>query len=216
MKSIALVMFVVLASAGCAVKNIPLAPETLPTLQGLQVGQTRYAKPQFEAMTAGKAMFGVVGAVAMLNAGNKLVAEHRIQDPAPEISEALAKSLIAQLKLRPVQLNGAELTSDSLEDVVKTSKPVELLLDVKTIRWGFLYFPTDFSHYRLLYSFRVRLIDAKAGKVLAEGWCVQPDETSNPPTYDEMLANSAAWLKKELSAAAGRCTERFRKETLSL
>lgn len=217
MRHLALAALISFLGAGCAVKNVPLPQESMPTLQGLQVAQTRYAKPQFEAITAGKAMFGVFGAVAMLSAGNKLVAENGIQDPAPQISEALAKNLTERLKLRPIQVNGAELTSDSVEDLVKTAQPVELLLDVKTIRWGFLYFPTDFSHYRLLYSFRVRLIDTTVGKVLAEGWCFQPDERHpNPPTYDEMMANSAAWIKQELTSAAGRCAEQFRKETLSL
>jgi len=43
------------------------------TLQGEHVVISQYAKPDFAAMTPGKAAFGVFGAVSMISAGNELV-----------------------------------------------------------------------------------------------------------------------------------------------
>ncbi|RCV88556.1 hypothetical protein [Billgrantia montanilacus] len=50
-------------------------------------------KPNFLAMTAGKAMVGgLVGAAAMMIAGNNIVEENEIEDPAGHISSGLAAS----------------------------------------------------------------------------------------------------------------------------
>jgi hypothetical protein len=47
-------------------------------------------RPDFAAMTAGKAMFGMVGAFAMISAGNKVIRENNVEDPAHYIGSELA------------------------------------------------------------------------------------------------------------------------------
>src|SRR5262245_24065372 len=49
---------------------------------GKVLAVTRHEKPSFSAMTAGKAGLGMVGAFAMLSAGNKIVNDNGIADPA--------------------------------------------------------------------------------------------------------------------------------------
>jgi hypothetical protein len=73
------------------------------TWQGKHVVISHYAKPDFTAMTAGKAAFGLFGAVAMINAGDELVTSENIEDPAIEISERLANGLVEKRSASDVE-----------------------------------------------------------------------------------------------------------------
>lgn len=91
------------------------------------------------------------------------------------------------------------------------------MLDVRTINWSFVYFPTDWNHYRVLYSAQARLIDAKTKAVVAEGFCARvPDKADVSLTYDAMQADGWTGLKTELAAAGAYCLEKFRTETFNL
>ena len=131
---------------------------------------------------------------------SKMLGEYSIPDPAAHISDSLARSMREALKMTLVQAEGE----------------AEVLLDVKTVAWGFNRLPNDHSQYRPMYTIRMRLIDTKTGAVLAEAACTPAEKDANPATYDQMLANGAAWLKQAYSAAAARCTDFFRRETLTL
>ena len=86
-----------------------------------------------------------------------------------------------------------------------------VVLDVETINWMFIYFPLDWSHYRIMYVARARLIDANTGKRIAQAPCTYKSDDKTPPTYDQMLADKAALLKTMLAAAANSCAEIWRK-----
>jgi hypothetical protein len=62
----------------------------------------------------------------------------------------------------------------------------------------------------------VRLIDARTGRVLAEGICSQHPVTSDGPTYDQLLANDAVLLKQMLGSIAESCSDDYRKRILGL
>src|SRR5262249_40419206 len=101
--------------------------------------------------------------------------------------------------------------------VARASSGVDLLLDVRTLSWGFAYLPTTWNRYRVRYSARLRLFDMKTARVLAEGGCRRSsDETPDAPSYEELLANGAQRLKAELRSAAELCLGEFRAKTLSL
>ena len=51
-------------------------------LQGRSIALTTRHRPDFAAMTAGKMMFGAIGAVAMIHAGNTIVDENGVEDPS--------------------------------------------------------------------------------------------------------------------------------------
>jgi hypothetical protein len=88
---------------------------------------------------------------------------------------------------------------------------------VRTINWMFAYFPTAWTRYRVMYSARLRLIDVKRSQVIAEGSCSRiPEETPNAPTFDQLVADKAALLKRELAVAAEHCARVFGTGTLAL
>ena len=59
----------------------------------------------------------------------------------------------------------------------------------------FNYYPSDWSHYKVTYTARLRLIESASEKVVAETLCttVQGDD-ENPPTQEQLLENKASLL----------------------
>src|SRR5205085_11230631 len=206
-------------AAGCvSVQEIPMTAASVDVVRGRELSLSVRDKPDFGAMTAGKmaggALFGALGGAiagsAMVSAGNELVAQNAIADPAEKIGAALGATLREKLAARPVAFR-TRLSSDEVTEVTKAPSGMDLVLDVRTIGWGFVYFPTSWSKYRVIYSARARLLDAKKGQVLAESGCAMPvaQDADVAPTYDELVANGARRLKDELQKAAEYCAGQF-------
>jgi hypothetical protein len=188
------------ALAGCvSTKIVPLQPARMASLQGKTLTVAKHEKPSFGAMTAGKALFGVIGAVAMVAKGNSIVQEHNVEDPAGYIATALAGDLATAHSMTLAPVGGG----------------ADFLLDVKTVNWSFVYFPTAPRRYRVIYSTKLKLTDTKSGKVLAEGFCARiPEKSDSAPGYEELMADQAARLKQELTAGADQCIGEFRAKVL--
>jgi hypothetical protein len=164
-------------------------------------------------MTAGKAMFGALGGAAMAIAGNNLVKENGVPDPADYIANELTKGF-ADANAMTVASNGNVVaTAVKPADLAKQYADADLLLDVQTINWSFAYFPTDWNNYRVMYSARLRVIDVKKAAVLAEGFCSRvPENSDTAPSYDDLVNDGAAGLKKELLVAANYCIRELRSQ----
>lgn len=201
--------------SGCvSVKQIPMDSSSASAIGGRTVVLTEREKPSFGAMTVGKAMFGALGAAAMISAGNKIVGDNNVDDPAPYISSRLSKEL-ADKRSVGVSDKKMSVTGSSQKEIMGSSQ--DLILDVMTVNWSVAYFPTDWSHYRVIYSAKASLIDAKSKVVLAEGFCAKvPEQTPESPTYDQLLANGAERLKQELKMAADYCVGEFLSKTFGI
>ena len=212
--------------AGCvSTRNIPLTDDVTNNIIGNSVTKVSREKPDFGAMTARKEMFGALGGVfggalggvSTISAGNKIIKENEVEDPANYISEALIKDLSQKYNLNVIDMDNTIASSKKVSELSKQYGDVDLLIDVRTINWMFSYFPTDWDNYRVSYSAKLRLIDTHNNKVLAEGFCSRvPDKTDSSPTYDELLANKATRLKEELKVAADYCIQEFRSKTLGI
>src|SRR5207247_6174639 len=93
----------------------------------------------------------------MISAGNELVKEHAIDDPAYAIAEELARSLAARYGIRSVGVGTGVVSDDDASSVAATYKTAPLALDVKTLQWGFMYFSSNWARYRVVYRARMRL-----------------------------------------------------------
>lgn len=186
-------------------------------LKGQAVARTVRPTPDFAVMTAAKAAFGAFGGAGMLVEGNKLVAEHKIADPAVQIATDLQAALRAQ---RGTADAAAPVSVDSVDvgEIAAASKGAgKYALDVKTLLWQITYFPTDWAHYRLVYSAQARLIDTETNAVLAQGSCKSmPETNAGAPTYPEMVAEDAAWIRLEMARAASACVDSLKTEMLAL
>lgn len=201
--------------SGCASNKVtPVQRTVLNGFRGGSVTMSQREKPGFSASTAGKATFGVLGVAAMFSAGNAIVRDNDIPDPALQIRQALIAELEKSASLSVI--SSSNITDDT--DTAKLAKQyaaADLLLDVQTTGWGFVYFPDRWTHYRVILQAKVRLIDNRHAALIAEGACayVQP-ETAEAPNYTELLQERAARLKRELGAAAHYCVGQFQQRML--
>ena len=180
------------------------------------VTYTTRDKPSFAAMTAGKAAFAILGAAAMISEGNGIIADNQVDDPATAISLGLMKALESSHGTKSVG-TAMKVEGDDVDKIAASAKEVQFVVDVQTMNWSFVYFPTDWSHYRVIYSAKARLIDTKARTVLAEGACSRvPEDKANAPTYEDLVGNGAAGLKKELNFAVGECIQTLKMAMLKL
>lgn len=201
--------------SGCvSTKTVPVDRNVLAQFHGATIATSQREKPSFTANTAGKAMFGVMGAVAAISSGNAIVKDNEIVDPAVHIRDTLLTDLLRNEGLTRIDNSTTTDTTD-VAQLAKQYGNADLVLDIQTINWSFWYFSTDFSHYRVIYSAKLRLLDTKHGKLIADSFCARvPEKTPDAPTRNQLLDDHAAGLKKELALAADYCINEFRSKAL--
>ena len=162
-------------------------------------------------------MFGLIGAAVTIAEGNALIRSNNVEDPARAISRGLVDRLVTSRNAKSLEVAKVQTATDDIESLAAAYSVVDYLVDVKTFAWMFNYYPNDWSHYRVTYTARFRLIETSTRKVVAETMCttVQGDD-KNPPTKDQLLEKEAALLKEYLHKAVGGCTEVLSRQILSL
>ena len=187
----------------------PTSPSSLTT--------TKREKPSFAAMTAGKAMFAAIGALAMISEGNKIITRNDVDDPADYISGELAKAFSNMLNDMEVKTSELVVSSTKASDLSRYYSESDYVIDVQTINWSLVYFPTDWDSYKVIYSAKLRVIDTRTRTQVAEGYCSRdPEQDASSPSYDMLLADNAERLKEELMIAANYCIGEFKEKVLKV
>ncbi|HEY4144510.1 hypothetical protein [Pinirhizobacter sp.] len=171
--------------------------------------------PDFAAFTAGKATFGMIGGAMMISAGNAIVLENHVPDPSVGLRERLGAKLQSAHHMPLVVTGPGDDATSKLSELVAKHHGADYLLDVETLGWGFYYFPTDWSHYRVSYVAHVRLIDLHSGHIVAESTCktsAGDGKGEKAPSRDELLANRAALLKSDGSHFIDTCEQTLARE----
>lgn len=217
MRSIFLLLFLLSCNAHAKDKPLPLTPDKAVALSGKTVAVTRHAKPDFTAMTAGKAAFGLFGAAAMISAGNKLVVDNEIADPADLIEEQLAPAFAKQWGLQLVPAPQRLVGGTKAKDVVAAQAGVDYVLDIRSGGWMYAYYPTDWDTYWVAYSMQIQLIDVASKAVVSNLACnSSTHKHPNSPSREAMLADRAALLKDILVSMGWQCTHLLGKEQFLL
>lgn len=210
------ILLTALTLGGCvSVRSVPTPPGALDSLHGRHLTVVTYQKPDFAAQTYGKAALGLLGAAAMITDGNAIIADNQVPDPALRISTDLASALATDIGASETARLADRNTKGDTEDLLSSDVQHNgVVLDVETINWLFVYYPLDWTHYRILMTARARIIDAQSGKRLAQAPCTYLSDDKSPPTYDELLANHAARLKAMLAAGSQSCLSKMSKDLL--
>lgn len=218
LKKLSGLIFSCYALSGCvSVNHVPLTASQSEELRGKTVATSNYETADFTAFTAGKAAFGAIGAATMVSAGNKIIEENNIPDPAIAIKSGLVENMQKARAIKVIDSSGTVSSDDAVNNLIAEYGSVDYILDIKTLNWMFNYYPTDWSHYRVTYQARLRLIDTASKDVIAETMCssVQGDD-ENPPTKDDLLENEAALLKDYLEKASQACVDVLSSQILML
>ncbi|MFA6984683.1 MAG: hypothetical protein WC213_00560 [Arenimonas sp.] len=201
-----LLLALVTVSANAKNKIVPLSESTASTLEGKSLVVTRHAKPGFTAMTAGKAMFGLAGALAMVSAGNKIINDNQVEDPADILQRELAPALAKRygLVLKPATTPIIEEVNP--KKIASTQTDTDYILDIRSAGWMWVYYPSDWNNYAVYYMLQLQLIDAKSGVSVSKLNCnPHTKKDPHPPTKDAMLADGAALLKDMTQSLGWEC-----------
>ncbi len=211
-------IFGLLILAGCvSTRNSPLSADRTQALRGKTIVVSDRPRADFVAMTAGKAAFALVGAVAMIEAGNAIVKDNGIDDPTILLSQNLTSE--AEVRYGAVAATPSSVAIDTtdLAKMAHAASNADLLLDVQSLGSQFRYFPTDWSHYAVDSAFKVRLLDVRSASLIAEGFCRQTTQKDpSPPTKDELLADHAARLKSILATQRDACLQQLEKDVFGV
>jgi len=220
LKRLSLVLLLVIPLTGVAKdknKITPISEVAMTALNGKSVIVTRHEKAAFTAFTAGKAAFALIGAGAMVAAGNQIVKENEIADPADILEHELAAAVIKQYGLQLKAGSSPVIKPSKARDVAATQSDVDYILDLQSTGWMFAYIPSNWDAYWISYSAHAQLINRVSGKPVAEGNCYSDTQKHPmPPTKDAMLANKAQLLKDVTASLGWHCAQVFGKEQFKL
>ncbi|WP_428647056.1 hypothetical protein [Roseibium sp.] len=210
MRKILSLAFLCLLTAGCVSSTQPLSSGDRGGLTGKTIAMTTRGSPAFLAMTAGKGMFAVAGVAVAAASGNELVRNNNIADPTEAIAQGVAAAYGAAYDMQVVEPVNTVSTSD-ISAIVKASGGANYVLDVASLGWGYTYLGFNFNQFRVGYTVNMRVIDASTGKVISTDSCIYDPKKMGKPavSHDELLADGAAYIKKELADATRLCVQKF-------
>jgi len=211
--------FSVLAS--CSTQSArPIANPSV--LQNKKIATTTAYDAPFQAVTPGGASLtalGPVGAVAgasvMTSKGKEIISSNKVQNPSIHVTKDLANILQEKCAMKPVGTINASTTKPA--DFGKLAPQADYVLDVQTVMWSVVYYPANWGTYRAVTVSSCRLVDCKTGKIVASGvYTHDPKKNEQSSTYDGLLGNQAAALKRELKHSESESVQYFRSNVLKL
>ena len=167
--------------------------------------------PDFMAMTALNVQFGALGAGAAAQAGNEMIKDNQIPDPAIAIAEQLAESLSVNHNVKVMEDNWDLTRTNGLSELLRVYQGYDYILDVKTQEWRSVYYRSDWDSYRIFYIARARLIDTQSKTIIFDVECSSEPEYEEPnegPSYDDL--RNGAGLQKELNRSIEYCVDYIR------
>jgi hypothetical protein len=204
-------------AAAAAKKPVPLTADSGAALAGKTIVVTRHEKPSFVAMTAGKAGFALIGFGAMVAAGNKIIADNEVADPADilerELVPAVAKHYNFTVKAGPSPV----IKGKKPKEIAATQTEGDYILDLQSIGWQFAYYPTDWNSYWTAYSVQVQLIERASARVVSNVFC-NANNNKHPasPSKESLLENKAQLLKDVTTNHGWACVHVLAKDQFLL
>ena len=98
-----------------------------------------------------------------------------------------------------------------VSDLVGLYQEYDFVLDVKTIGWSSIYFPSDWDSYRVMYTAHARLIDIKSNQIVAEELCAHVpnyEDTNQAPSYEQL--EDGTGLQVSLAKSVEYCVDHIR------
>ncbi len=199
------------------VKATALSQADAAALQGKSVAVTLHERQSFQAMTAGKAMFGLIGIGAMFKAGNDFVEQNQIPDPAIIAREQFANMLRDQFGMVPMAVDTTVTKPVKPAELVKVHPDSDYILSVMHIGSMYAYYPGKWDGYWVGNSLGVQLIHTASGKVVSRGNCTASTH-KNPvrPSLEQLSADRAQLTKDILASLAWKCSRQLAIEGFKL
>jgi hypothetical protein len=187
-------------------KPLPLSPDDARMLSNQKVAYVIHDKPSFLAMTPAKASFAMLGALAGISAGNQLVKDNDIADPADSVGRALQEELISKFGAVVLEHVPTVVKNSKIDGMITLYPDANYLVDVETSVWSLQYFPLAWGTYNVRYIAKVNVVDLKNKQIIASDKCnVSIGDSKTGPSYDELTKDGAALLKQNLATLSENC-----------
>ena len=192
------------------VKATALSQADATALQGKSVAVVLHERESFGAMTAGKAMFGMLGVAGMIKAGNDFVEQNEIADPTIIVREQLANTLRDQFGAVPKAVDTTVTRSVKPAELASLHAEADYILSVKHKGSNYGYYPGKWDGYWVGNVVVVQLIERASGKVVSKGNCYASTH-KNPvrPSLDQLRADRAQLTKDILASLAWKCSRQL-------
>lgn len=210
-------LLLVVGQAAGKEKMIPLSAQDAEALRGKTVALTRHEPPSFMAMTAGKASFALFGAAAMASAGNELVRQNAVPDPAGLVRDQLGGALGQAFGAQLLPLDATATKAVKPAELARLHADADYVLDVRSGGWNYAYFATQWGRYWVGYSVQVTLVETASNRVVSNLACAANTiNDGEPPTREALHADQARLLKHVTAALGARCVQLLGREQFRL
>lgn len=223
-----------LSVAAAQAQTTPIAPSVLDGYAGKSLAVLTPSPPKMLVYTLAQASGGIAGAIPGLSvlgaaiaggiAGaatstaqsrSEVISKTSFADPATGIAQALTTALKSRMEVQLVPAT-AKPGEDSIDSIVAAAPGADWTLEVKTHSWSMVYFPTDWSHYRISYRSTLRVLDVASKRVLAESVCTFTQGEKRRPSLDQLVAKDASLLHFYYQQAQFECADQFAAKVLGL
>lgn len=236
-KAVGVAALVCIASHALA-QTAPIEPAVLASYSGKSLAIVTHAPPKIGLVTAGQTgmtmtipvpglsvlgaalLTGVLNGAVNANAANtrnKLVSqlETGFSDPAVGIAQALTGALKAR-QGTPVLPDMGVAADYTVESAIATTPTAQWLVEVSTVTWGVVNFPTDWSHYRIPYVGKLRVIDVESKRIIAESVCESKQGETRSPSIQQLATRDASLLRFYFQQAQFECADQFATKVFGL
>ena len=213
---------------GCSGKEIKIDPTTRSILAGQQdIPAIHYVPPPFAAQTpevrnaasagmlfgaVGGAIAGAVQASEAERIGSQLVRDYGLEDPILKIKSSFLEGIARNSNIQNL-FSAQDVFVDDDPGQLKKKFQKGFVFDFKTTSWSLTPVPFGPNNYRVQYKGRARLLSFPDGKVEWQGVCETDGKIeSSAPTLLQLVANSGASLKTQLSSTSDSCSEQLERQ----
>ncbi len=207
--------------AGYADKSLAIVTQSQPRIGLVTAGSYGgTVSTQGIGVLGAALLVGIANGLTQANyakARDKLVSqtETGFADHARGIAQALAGALKTRYGT-PVLPDAEIAAGNTVEAVVAAAPTAQWILEVQTTSWGMLYFPTDWSHYHVNYSSRLRVIDASSKRILATSSCTIKQGDTRRPNIEQLATRDASLLRYYFQQAQFDCADQFATKVFGL
>ena len=158
-------------------------------------------------------LFGSLASSSMArDNGTKIIESTGIEDPAFTLVDVVQAKTVEKLNPASIRrVTNVEPQGPTFRnmDALRAAAKKGLVLEIATSYWRITYTSLGDSKYYVDYQGRARLYDAESRKLLNESWCYfnSDNEPKTAPTFEKLLADNGALLKKGLDEGMATCGE---------
>ena len=233
-KAIWVAAFTWAAAQQAQAQTLPIAAAVLDGYAGKNLAVLTTPPPKMLVYTTAQASGGMVAAIPGLGvlgaaiaggiAGaatsgthgkSEVISKTRFADPAVGIANAMTAAIKSHMDVQLVPA-AAKPGEDGIDAVLAAAPGADWTLEVKTLSWSLVYFPTDWSHYRISYRSNLRVLDIATKRVLAESVCQVTQGEKRRPSLDQLVAKDAVLLHYYYQQAQFDCSDQFATKVFGL